>query len=153
MQPEIEKFRQDNSITIKGPGIPKPVFFFDEAGFPEYVIQTIARQNWTRPTAIQSQGWPMALSGRDVVGIAQTGSGKTLSVSITINYSQTKALYATFPTLNMFVAFDKDSVSKDTSHNRHHTSLWKRDHCPDSLELNCGVMKRCEFNYIKRLNN
>ena len=44
-------------------------------------MQSLARQNWTRPTAIQAQGWPMALSGRDVVGIAQTGSGKTLSVS------------------------------------------------------------------------
>ena len=31
------------------------------------------------PTPIQSQGWPMALTGRDVVGIAQTGSGKTLA--------------------------------------------------------------------------
>lgn len=31
------------------------------------------------PTAIQAQGWPMALSGRDVVGIAETGSGKTLA--------------------------------------------------------------------------
>ena len=76
---EIDKFRQENSITLKGPGIPKPVFFFDEAGFPDYVIQSLTRQNWTRPTPIQAQGWPMALSGRDVVGIAQTGSGKTLS--------------------------------------------------------------------------
>ena len=32
-----------------------------------------------KPTAIQSQGWPMALSGRDMVGIAETGSGKTLA--------------------------------------------------------------------------
>jgi hypothetical protein len=31
------------------------------------------------PTAIQAQGWPMALSGRDMVGIAATGSGKTLA--------------------------------------------------------------------------
>lgn len=31
-----------------------------------------------------TQGWPMALSGRDFVGIAQTGSGKTLGVSLTI---------------------------------------------------------------------
>ena len=37
--------------------------------------------NFTKPTPIQSQGWPMALSGRDVVGIAQTGSGKTLAVN------------------------------------------------------------------------
>lgn len=40
---------------------------------------------WCRfsvPTAIQAQGWPIALSGRDMVGIAQTGSGKTLAVSL-----------------------------------------------------------------------
>ena len=31
------------------------------------------------PTPIQRQGIPMALSGRDVIGISKTGSGKTLS--------------------------------------------------------------------------
>ncbi|KAJ3047708.1 hypothetical protein HDU99_009414, partial [Rhizoclosmatium hyalinum] len=34
---------------------------------------------FTAPTPIQAQGWPMALSGRNLIGIAQTGSGKTLS--------------------------------------------------------------------------
>lgn len=38
------------------------------------------QQNFKEPTAIQAQGFPLALSGRDMVGIAQTGSGKTLSV-------------------------------------------------------------------------
>ena len=47
----------------------------------DYVTQVIQSQNFTDPTPIQAQGWPMALSGRDVVGIAQTGSGKTLAVS------------------------------------------------------------------------
>ena len=31
------------------------------------------------PTPIQAQGWPIALNGNDMVGIAKTGSGKTLS--------------------------------------------------------------------------
>ena len=47
----------------------------------EYVQQVLQQQNWNNPTPIQAQGWPIALSGYDVVGIAQTGSGKTLSVS------------------------------------------------------------------------
>jgi len=47
----------------------------------EYVQQVLQQQNWKNPTPIQAQGWPIALSGYDVVGIAQTGSGKTLSVS------------------------------------------------------------------------
>ena len=46
-----------------------------------YVMDIIAKQNWSEPTSIQSQGWPLALSGKDMVGIAQTGSGKTLAVS------------------------------------------------------------------------
>lgn len=45
-------------------------------------MDVIARQNFTEPTAIQAQGWPVALSGLDMVGVAQTGSGKTLSVSV-----------------------------------------------------------------------
>jgi len=49
--------------------------------FAEYVNRVLQQQNWIQPTPIQSQGWPIALSGMDIVGIAQTGSGKTLSVS------------------------------------------------------------------------
>jgi ATP-dependent RNA helicase DDX5/DBP2 len=42
-------------------------------------LKEIHELGFTEPTAIQSQGWPMALSGRDVVGIAETGSGKTMA--------------------------------------------------------------------------
>lgn len=46
----------------------------------EYVMDVLMQHNFKEPTAIQAQGFPLALSGRDMVGIAQTGSGKTLSV-------------------------------------------------------------------------
>jgi ATP-dependent RNA helicase DDX5/DBP2 len=76
---EVERFRRDHQITIAGREVPKPVETFDEAGFPRYVMDEVKAQGFPAPTAIQSQGWPMALSGRDVVGIAETGSGKTLT--------------------------------------------------------------------------
>lgn len=44
-------------------------------------MDVINKQTWSEPTPIQAQGWPLALSGKDMVGIAQTGSGKTLAVS------------------------------------------------------------------------
>ncbi|KAL1589624.1 ATP-dependent RNA helicase dbp2 [Cladosporium halotolerans] len=78
-QADVDKFRADNSMTLAGNDIPRPVETFDEAGFPGYVMNEVKAQGFAKPTAIQSQGWPMALSGRDVVGVAETGSGKTLS--------------------------------------------------------------------------
>jgi ATP-dependent RNA helicase DDX5/DBP2 len=76
---DVAKFRALHNIAITGTNVPKPVETFDEAGFPAYVMSEVKAQGFPAPTAIQSQGWPMALSGRDVVGIAETGSGKTLT--------------------------------------------------------------------------
>ncbi|KAK2882641.1 ATP-dependent RNA helicase dbp2 [Arthroderma sp. PD_2] len=76
---EVEGFRKENEMTVFGKDVPRPVETFDEAGFPQYVISEVKAQGFAKPTPIQSQGWPMALSGRDVVGIAETGSGKTLT--------------------------------------------------------------------------
>ena len=68
-------------MFVKGRNVPKPVLTFEEANFPDYILSSLSKQGFTEPTPIQAQGWPMALSGRDFVGIAQTGSGKTLGVS------------------------------------------------------------------------
>ncbi|QIW95693.1 hypothetical protein AMS68_001211 [Peltaster fructicola] len=76
---EVDAFRRSHNMTIAGRNVPKPVEDFDEAGFPSYVMNEVKAQGFAKPTSIQSQGWPMALSGRDVVGIAETGSGKTLT--------------------------------------------------------------------------
>jgi ATP-dependent RNA helicase DDX5/DBP2 len=76
---EVEAFRAEKQMRVAGTDVPKPVMTFDEAGFPSYVMNEVKAQGFSAPTAIQSQGWPMALSGRDVVGIAETGSGKTLT--------------------------------------------------------------------------
>jgi len=66
---------------VKGDNIPNPIQYFEEGNFPPYVMEGIRREGYSQPTPIQAQGWPIALSGRDLVAIAQTGSGKTLGVS------------------------------------------------------------------------
>lgn len=67
-------------ITVRGTNVPRPVSTFVEANFPKYIMDTLLKQeNFEKPTPIQSQGWPVALCGRDMIGIAETGSGKTLS--------------------------------------------------------------------------
>ncbi|XP_056630263.1 ATP-dependent RNA helicase p62-like [Diorhabda sublineata] len=75
---EVEQYRRAKEITIDG-NAPNPIQHFDEAVFPDYVMKEVANQGYDQPTPIQAQGWPIALSGKDLVGIAQTGSGKTLA--------------------------------------------------------------------------
>ncbi|CAN0424536.1 unnamed protein product, partial [Scytosiphon promiscuus] len=68
-QADADAWRRSVGINIQGDGIPKPVMTFEEASMPEYVLREVLKQGFPRPTPIQSQGWPMALLGRDMVGI------------------------------------------------------------------------------------
>ncbi|TEB33882.1 P-loop containing nucleoside triphosphate hydrolase protein [Coprinellus micaceus] len=79
---EVEEYRRNKEIKVQGRNVPRPVTAFDEVNFPEYMMSAIRAQGFASPTAIQCQSWPMALSGRDVVAIAQTGSGKTISFAL-----------------------------------------------------------------------
>lgn len=76
---EIAAFREQHKITLADPTkTPNPILSFDEIKLPEYVAGELQKRNYETPTSIQAQGWPIALSGQNMVGIAQTGSGKTL---------------------------------------------------------------------------
>jgi len=50
---------------------------FSELGLSEKVLQAVEASGYTTPTPIQAQAIPPALTGRDILGIAQTGTGKT----------------------------------------------------------------------------
>ncbi len=50
---------------------------FSELGLSEKVLRAVEASGYTTPTPIQAQAIPFALTGRDVLGIAQTGTGKT----------------------------------------------------------------------------
>lgn len=76
---DVESYREVKDIIVRGSNVPCPNLGFEEGNFPEYIMQVILKQGFAEPTAIQSQGWPVVMSGRDLVGIAQTGSGKTLA--------------------------------------------------------------------------
>ena len=72
-------WRASKQMTVNGTDVPKPVMTFEEASMPEYVLSEVLKCGFTSPTPIQSQGWPMALKGRNMVGVSATGSGKTLA--------------------------------------------------------------------------
>lgn len=87
-----------DSIKIRGVDCPKPVTKWSHFGLPAnwYVflqsqeihpliicivssLDVIKRLNYTAPTSIQAQAIPAIMSGRDVIGVAKTGSGKTIA--------------------------------------------------------------------------
>ncbi len=55
---------------------------FCDLGIEEKLLATLTKKGFTTPTPIQHQVIPGALQGKDVVGIAQTGTGKTLAFGI-----------------------------------------------------------------------
>lgn len=86
---EVEEFRLDNNnimvsrVFVDKFGdkpIPNPVRTFSEAlhNFP-LIMAEIEKAGFEKPTPIQSQAFPVLLKGEDLIGIAQTGTGKTLA--------------------------------------------------------------------------
>src|ERR1700677_97518 len=55
---------------------------FDELGLSEKVLNAVKASGYDTPTPIQAQAIPHALQGRDVLGIAQTGTGKTAAFTL-----------------------------------------------------------------------
>ncbi len=55
---------------------------FDELGLSEKVLKAVEASGYDTPTPIQAQAIPYALQGRDVLGIAQTGTGKTAAFTL-----------------------------------------------------------------------
>uniref|UniRef100_A0A1I7YPQ0 RNA helicase n=1 Tax=Steinernema glaseri TaxID=37863 RepID=A0A1I7YPQ0_9BILA len=89
---EIEDWISKHEVTLDGVNIPRPVFFFEEAGFPTSILQRL-KSTYETPTVIQSISWPIAMSGRDIISIAKTGSGKTVAFTLpgivhTLNQAQ-----------------------------------------------------------------
>ncbi len=57
---------------------------FKELGLSESILCAVERQGYTSPTPIQAQAIPVLLQGRDLVGLAQTGTGKTATFTLPI---------------------------------------------------------------------
>jgi len=57
---------------------------FQDFGLADPISRALKEENYLTPTPIQAQTIPLALTGRDVVGIAQTGTGKTAAFALPI---------------------------------------------------------------------
>mmetsp|Transcript_58629 Transcript_58629/g.110308 ORF Transcript_58629/g.110308 Transcript_58629/m.110308 type:complete len:561 (-) Transcript_58629:78-1760(-) len=74
-----DEFRAKMLITSRtAVELPDPVQTFDDAPFSKKLRAALKAAGFTAPSAIQAQGWPVAVRGDDMIAVAKTGSGKTL---------------------------------------------------------------------------
>ena len=66
-------FKEDYSITIKGTNIINPIRYWHESLIPSTILNVIKQIGYKEPTPIQRQAIPVAMQGRDIIGIAETG--------------------------------------------------------------------------------
>mmetsp|Transcript_9735 Transcript_9735/g.21794 ORF Transcript_9735/g.21794 Transcript_9735/m.21794 type:complete len:638 (+) Transcript_9735:50-1963(+) len=75
---ERQAIRDKFFIETNGTDVPAPIKRFEEMRLPKGILEGLKVKGINRPTQIQMQGIPAVLMGRDMIGIAFTGSGKTL---------------------------------------------------------------------------
>uniref|UniRef100_A0A3Q2YXD4 RNA helicase n=1 Tax=Hippocampus comes TaxID=109280 RepID=A0A3Q2YXD4_HIPCM len=77
---EVNTYRMElEGITVKGKGCPKPIKTWVQCGVSMKILNALKKSSYEKPTPIQAQAIPAIMSGRDLIGIAKTGSGKTIA--------------------------------------------------------------------------
>ncbi len=96
---------------------------FEELGINKRLCRAIAEMGWTEPTPIQLQAVPVGMSGKDMFGQAQTGTGKTgafsmVAIGRTKSGSQVPSVLVMAPTRELAVQISKEmsNISKYTRH-------------------------------------
>lgn len=77
---EVQELRLDlDGIKVSGKDVPKPVQKWSHCGLTQPLLNVVDNLGYEKPTPIQMQALPVIMSGRDVIGVAKTGSGKTMA--------------------------------------------------------------------------
>ena len=74
--------KEDFDIRIRGGKAPLPLRFWGEADLGEPLLMAIRDAGYKEPSPIQRQAIPVGLELRDIIGVAETGSGKTAAFCI-----------------------------------------------------------------------
>ena len=72
------------TVAPAAAAVPPPAVSFADFGLAPDILRALTEQGYTHPTPIQEQAIPVVLQGRDVMGAAQTGTGKTAGFSLPI---------------------------------------------------------------------
>ncbi len=86
---EVTERRAKLGVKVRGKGAPAPVSKFSEAGLSGRIMSLLAEKNIVDPFPVQAQCLPCIMAGRDVIGIAKTGSGKFSASNYIYHYEVT----------------------------------------------------------------
>ncbi|RJG06991.1 DEAD/DEAH box helicase [Noviherbaspirillum cavernae] len=130
-----------------------PAVRFEDFGLSPDILRALADQGYTHPTPIQAEAIPIVLQGRDVMGAAQTGTGKTAGFSLPIiqsllEHANTSASPARHPVRALILTPTRelaDQVADNVKAYSRHTPLRATvvfggvDMAPQTAALRAGV--------------
>lgn len=79
----FDKF-ENIEVKVSGEGTFLPISSFEESGLREYLLENVRKSGYKKPTPIQKYTIPIVMGKRDMMGCAQTGSGKTAAFILPI---------------------------------------------------------------------
>lgn len=74
----------DIEVNVSGDKVPDPITSFENSGLRPLLLENVKKSGYTKPTPIQKYAIPIISNGRDLMGCAQTGSGKTAAFLLPI---------------------------------------------------------------------
>lgn len=83
-QPTADDPNVEDASSETEPSAPTVPKTFKELGLIDSLCEACDKMGYKAPTPIQSESIPLALQGRDIIGLAETGSGKTASFVLPI---------------------------------------------------------------------
>lgn len=153
----IDKLHHKLGILIEGDDVPPPIKTFKLMRFHRGILRGLEKKGITKPTPIQIQGIPTVLSGRDMIGIAFTGSGKTLVFILPlIMFCLEQELSMPFITnegpYGLIICPSRELAKQIYDIILHYTNALRKDNCP---EIRCclaigGIPKSESRDIIKR---
>ncbi|EDQ89948.1 uncharacterized protein MONBRDRAFT_387, partial [Monosiga brevicollis MX1] len=77
---EVDQYKAEmENIKTRGKEVPRPIKTWGQTGLSKTILAILKQLKYENPTPIQAQAIPVVMSGRDMLGIAKTGCGKTLA--------------------------------------------------------------------------
>lgn len=72
---QVKEKRDELQIKVRGKGCPPPIETWEQSGLSDRILSLLSKAKLDAPFAVQKQALPAIMCGRDVIGVAKTGSG------------------------------------------------------------------------------